>query len=113
MSAVNGKQTLNENIADLAGLDAAYDAYRATFGGLEAPVWNGFSGDQQFFLGFAQSWAVKRTDASLRQQLLTDVHAPEEFRPATVRNHDAWYAAFDVKLGDKLYLAPADRVHIW
>ncbi len=111
--SVNGKQTLNENIADLAGLDAAYDAYRAAFGGQEAPVWNGLSGDQQFFLGFAQSWAIKSTEASLRQQLLTDVHAPAEFRPATVRNHHAWYPAFDVKPGAKLYLAPDDRVRIW
>jgi putative endopeptidase len=111
--SVNGKQTLAEDIADLAGLDAAFDAYRATFGGREAPVWNDLSGDQQFFLGFAQSWAIKSTEASLRQQLLTDVHAPAEFRPATVRNHDAWYAAFDVKPGDKLYLAPDDRVRIW
>jgi endothelin-converting enzyme/putative endopeptidase len=111
--SVNGKQTLNENIADLAGLDAAYDAYRAAFGGREAPVWNEFSGDQQFFLGFAQVWAVKSTEASLRQQLLTDVHSPAEFRPATVKNHDAWYPAFDVKPGDKLYLAPDKRVRIW
>lgn len=111
--SVNGKQTLNENIGDLAGLDAAYDANRAAFGGQEAPASNGLSGDRQFFLGFAQVWAVKSTEASLRQQLLTDVHSPAEFRPATVRNHDAWYTAFDVKPGDRLYLAPDDRVHIW
>ena len=111
--SVNGKQTLTENIADLAGLAAAYDAYRTTFGGREAPVWNGFSGDQQFFLGFAQVWAIKSTEASLRQQVLTDSHSPGEFRTATVRNHDAWYPAFDVKPGDKLFLAPDDRVRIW
>jgi predicted metalloendopeptidase len=111
--SVNGKQTVGENIGDLAGLSAAYDAYRATFGEREAPAWKGFTGDQQFFLGFAQLWATKRTEASIRQQLLSDAHPPEEFRVATVRNHDAWYAAFDVKPGDKLYLAPANRVRIW
>jgi putative endopeptidase len=111
--SVNGNQTLNENIADLTGLDAAYDAYRAALEGREAPVWNSFSGDQQFFLGFAQVWAAKRTEASLRQQVLTDIHSPEEFRTATVRNHDAWYPAFGVKPGDKLFLALGDRVRIW
>jgi putative endopeptidase len=111
--AVNGKQTLNENIADLAGLTAAYDAYRASLAGKAAPIENGFTGDQQFFLGFAQAWVSKSSEAGLREQMMTDTHSPDEFRPATVRNLDAWYAAFDVKPGDKLYLAPADRVHIW
>jgi putative endopeptidase len=111
--AVNGKQTLNENIADLAGLAAAYDAYRAFLASKAAPVQNEFTGDQQFFLGFAQYWISKSSGAFLREQLMTDDHSPDEFRPATVRNLDAWYAAFDVKPGDKLYLAPADRVHIW
>jgi endothelin-converting enzyme/putative endopeptidase len=113
--AVNGKQTLAENIADLVGLAAAYDAYRASLAGKAAPAQNDFSGDQQFFLAYAQKagWASKQSEASLRQQLLTDVHPPSEFRVDTVRNLDAWYAAFDVKPGNKLYLAPADRVHIW
>jgi putative endopeptidase len=111
--AVNGKQTLNENIADLAGISAAYDAYRASLAGKAAPVENGFTGDQQFFLGFAQSWASKSSEAFLREQMMTDDHSPDQFRPVTVRNLDAWYAAFDVEPGDKLYLAPADRVHIW
>jgi putative endopeptidase len=111
--AVNGKQTLDENIADLGGISAAYDAYRATLVGKAAPVQNGLSGDQQFFLGFAQMWASKSSEAFLREQMMTDTHAPDEFRPATVRNLDAWYAAFDVKPGDKLYLIPADRVRIW
>src|ERR1700684_4483626 len=71
------------------------------------------SGDQQFFLGFAQQWASKSSEAFLREQMMTDTHSPDQFRPVTVRNLDAWYAAFDVKPGDKLYLAPADRVHIW
>jgi putative endopeptidase len=111
--AVNGKQTLDENIADLGGTSAAFDAYRASLAGKAAPVQNGFSGDQQFFLGFAQSRASKATEASLREQMMTDDHSPGEFRVDTVRNLDAWYAAFDVKPGDKLYLAPADRVRIW
>jgi putative endopeptidase len=111
--AVNGKQTLNENIADLGGISAAYDAYGASLAGRAAPVQNGFTGDQQFFLSFAQEWASKSSEAFLREQMMTDTHSPDQFRPVTVRNLDAWYAAFDVKPGDKLYLAPADRVHIW
>jgi len=110
---VNGKQTLNENIADLAGLTAAYDAYRASLAGKAAPVQNGFSGDQQFFLSFAQTWISKSSEAFLREQMMTDTHSPDQFRPVTVRNLDAWYTAFDVKPGDKLYVAPADRVRIW
>jgi putative endopeptidase len=111
--AVNGKQTLDENIADLGGLSAAYDAYRASLAGKAAPVQSGLSGDQQFFLGFAQSRASKSTEGSLREQVMTDDHSPGEFRLDTVRNLDAWYAAFDVKPGDKLYLSPENRVHIW
>jgi putative endopeptidase len=111
--AVNGKQTLAENIADLAGLVAAYDAYHASFTGEPASVQSGFTGDQQFFLSFAQSWASKSSDAFLREQVMTDTHAPERFRVATVRNLDAWYAAFDVRPREELYLAPADRVRIW
>jgi putative endopeptidase len=111
--AVNGNQTLNEDIADLGGISAAYDAYRASLAGRAAPVQNGFSGDQQFFLSFAQEWASKSSEAFLREQLMTDTHSPDQFRPVTVRNLDAWYAAFDVQSGDKLHLAPADRVRIW
>jgi len=111
--ALNGKQTLDENIADLGGLSAAYDAYSASLGGKAAPVQNGLSGDQQFFLSFAQNWASKSSKAFLREQVMTDDHSPDQFRPVTVRNLDAWYAAFDVQPGEKLYLAPPDRVHIW
>jgi putative endopeptidase len=111
--ALNGKQTLNENIADLGGLAAAYDAYRASLAGKTAPIVNGLTGDQQFFLGFAQSRLFKSTEASLRQQVMTDTHSPNEFRVDTVRNLDAWYAAFDVKPRENLCLAPADRVRIW
>ncbi len=111
--ALNGKQTLGENIADVAGIAAAYDGYRASLSGKTAPVEDGFSGDQQFFLAFAQNWGEKTREAALRQQIMTDGHAPGEYRAATVRNIDAWYAAFDVKAGEKLYLAPAERVRIW
>lgn len=110
---LNGKQNLVENIADLAGLAATYDAYRASLGGKAPPVQNGFSGDQQFFIAFAQFWASKSTESFLREQVMTDVHAPDEYKVDTVRNLDTWYAAFKVQPGDKLYLAPADRVRIW
>ena len=111
--AINGKQTLAENIADVAGIAAAYDGYRASLGGKEAPLQGGFSGDQQFFIAFAQNWASKTRDASLRQQVMTDPHSPGEYRAATVRNIDGWYGAFDIQAGQKLYLAPGDRVRIW
>jgi endothelin-converting enzyme/putative endopeptidase len=111
--AVNGKQTLAENIADVAGIAAAYDGYRASLGGREAPEQGGFSGDQQFFIAFAQNWGSKAREASLRQQVLTDPHSPGEYRAATVRNIDAWYAGFNVQAGDKLYLTPEERVRIW
>lgn len=111
--SLKGKQLLNENIADLSGLAAAYDAFHASLAGKDAPVVNGLSGDQQFFLAFAQSNASKSNEAVLRQQVMTDVHSPDEFRADTVRNLDAWYPAFGVKPGEKLYLAPGDRVRIW
>jgi putative endopeptidase len=111
--AVNGKQTLDEDIADLGGISAAYDAYHASLAGRAAPVQNGLTGDQQFFLSFAQEWASKSSDAFLREQVMTDTHSPDQFRPVTVRNLDAWYAAFEVQPGDKLHLAPAGRVRIW
>lgn len=111
--AVNGTLTLSENIADVAGLAAAYDAYRASLGGRPAPVVAGLTGDQQFFVSFAQSWRAKLRDPLLRQQILGDGHAPNEYRADTVRNLDAWYAAFDVKPGQKLYLPPAERARVW
>jgi len=111
--ALNGKQTLAENIADVAGVAAAYDGYHASLEGKPAPVQDGFSGDQQFFIAFAQNWGEKTRDAALRQQVATDPHSPGKYRAATVRNIDAWYTAFDVQPGEKLYLAPSDRVQIW
>ena len=110
---VNGKQTLGENIADVAGIAASLDGYHASLGGKQAPEQDGFSGDQQFFIAFAQNWGSKTREATLRQLVLTDPHAPGQYRALTVRNIDTWYSAFDVKPGDKLYLAPADRVRIW
>jgi predicted metalloendopeptidase len=111
--AVNGRQTLRENIADLAGLSAALDAYHLSLAGKTAPVVEGLSGDQQFFLSYAQGWRTKEREAALRRQIITDGHAPAEYRGDTVRNIDAWYAAFAVKPGEALYLAPGDRVRVW
>jgi endothelin-converting enzyme/putative endopeptidase len=111
--AVNGKQTLAENIADVAGISAAYDGYRSSLGGKTPPPQNGFSADQQFFIAFGQNWGAKVRDAALRQQVATDPHAPAQYRADTVRNIDAWYSAFDVKQGQTLYLTPEVRVRIW
>ena len=111
-SKVNGELTLGENIADLAGLTIAYDAYRMSLGGKEAPVIDGYTGDQRFFLGFGQVWRSKYRDAALQQQLTTDPHTPGHFRPNVVRNFDQWYAAFGVEDGD-LYLPPEKRIKIW
>jgi putative endopeptidase len=111
--SLNGKQTLGENIADVAGISAAYDGYRATLSGKTAPPPDGLSGDQQFFIAFGQNWGSKTREAALRQEVMTDPHAPGEYRAATVRNIDGWYAAFNVQPGEKLYLAAPDRVRIW
>jgi predicted metalloendopeptidase len=110
---VNGALTLAENIADVAGLAAAYDAYRLALGGAPAAPWQGLSGDQQFFLSFAQSWRQKIREPALRQRILTDGHAPDEYRADTVRNLDPWYDAFAVRPGQKLYLLPGERVRTW
>ncbi len=110
---VNGKQTSAENIADVAGLSAAFDAYRMSLGGKEAPPLAGMTGDQQFFLSFAQTWRMKFREPALRQRVLTDAHAPAEYRGDTVRNIDAWYAAFDVQPGQRLFLGPAERVRVY
>jgi endothelin-converting enzyme/putative endopeptidase len=109
--SINGKQTLGENIADVAGLSAAYDGYKAS--GQVAPAVDGYSSDQQFFIAFGQNWGEKLREAALRQQVMTDEHSPGEYRAATVRNIDAWYSAFDPKPGETLYLAPNERVRIW
>jgi endothelin-converting enzyme/putative endopeptidase len=111
--ALNGRQTLAENIADVAGIAAAYDAYRASLNGKTPPTQDKFSGDQQFFIAYAQSWGSKERPAALRQQVMTDTHSPAEYRADTVRNITSWYSAFDVKQGEKLYLPEDRRVVIW
>jgi predicted metalloendopeptidase len=111
--AINGRQTLSENIADVAGLAAAYDAYRLRLGSKDLPAVGGFTADQQFFIGFAQSWRQKYRDPMLRRIVLTDGHAPSMYRAQTVRNLDQWYAAFSVPSNAALYLAPAERVRVW
>jgi|SoiMethySBSTD1v2_1073268.scaffolds.fasta_scaffold03527_10 putative endopeptidase len=112
---VNGKLTMGENIGDLGGLEMAYAAYRryvAQHG--EPPVRDGFTGDQRFFLAYGQAWRSKLREDALRQRLLSDPHSPPEQRVnGVVRNVDAWYQAFDIKPGDKLYLPPGQRVRIW
>ena len=111
--AVNGHQTLSENIADVAGLLAAYDAYRLSLHGKPDVVKAGLTGDQRFMISFAQSWRSRTRDAAMRRQIATDGHAPAQYRALTVRNLDAWYDAFSVHPPQKLYLAPPDRVHVW
>ena len=111
---LKGDLTMGENIADLGGALVALDAYHNTLGGKPAPVIDGLTGDQRFFLSYAQSWRHKATDDSVRQQIVSNPHAPVQYRVnGVVRNMDAWYDAFRVKEGDALYLAPEQRVRIW
>ena len=110
---IKGGLTLGENMADLAGLAVARDAYIKSLGGRPSPVIHGLTGDQRFYLGYAQVWRGKFREPALRSQVISNEHSPGPFRTMEVRNVDAWYAAFDVKPGDKMYLAPADRVHVW
>ena len=110
---INGHLTLGENIGDLAGLSLALDAYHTSLLGRPAPVLAGFTGDQRFFMAYAQVYRTLQRDGFLRQQLATDPHLPGEWRAAEVRNIDAWYAAFDVKPGARMYLPPDQRVKVW
>jgi putative endopeptidase len=110
---VNGHLTLSENIADVAGISAAYDGYHSAYGDKSATLLQGFTGDQRFFLSFAQVWRGKMRPELMRVLLRTDGHAPVEYRADTVRNIDGWYQAFNIEPGHKLYLAPADRVRVW
>ena len=113
-TCVNGKLTMGENIGDLGGLEMAYTAYTLSLKGRPAPVIDGFTGDQRFFLSHAQIWRVAIRDDALRNQILTDPHAPAAARGSIPeRNMDAWYAAFGVKEGDKAYIPPDQRVRIW
>lgn len=111
--ALNGELVLGENIADLAGLSAAFDAYHAALNGKPDVAIQGMTGDQAFFLSYGQKWRNKSREAALRQQVLTDGHAPAQWRSLTVRNIDGWYGAFGVQPGQTLYLAPKDRVRVW
>ena len=112
---IKGRLTLGENLADLGGLETAYAAYRryvARHG--EPPVIDGFTGDQRFFIAFAQAWQGKAREGAERQRLLSDPHSPDKYRvDGIVRNFDPWYKAFNVQPGDKLYLPPEQRVHVW
>jgi len=110
---VKGAFTLGENIGDLAGLTVAYDAYKHTLDGKDAPVLDGTTGDQRFYLGWAQVWRRNYREANLRQRLITDPHSPSEQRTWVVRNLDPWYSAYQVQPGQKLYLAPEQRVRMW
>jgi len=110
---VNGQQTLSENIADLGGLLAAHDAYQREVRGRPDSMTEGFAGEQRFFVSYAQNWREKYREPALRRVVLTDGHAPDEYRASTVRNIDGWYEAFDIQAGQPLYLAPADRVRVW
>jgi len=113
-TCVNGKLTMGENIGDLGGLEMAYAAYKVSLKGKEAPVLGGLTGDQRFFLAHTQLWRELMRDDALRNQILTNPHAPAAARGSIPeRNIDAWYTAFGVKPGDKAYLPPDQRVHIW
>jgi putative endopeptidase len=110
---INGRLALGENIADLAGMLVAYDAYKLSLAGKQAPVLEGFSGDQRFFLSHAQIWRQKYRENAMRQQLVTGPHSPGTFRPYVSRNLDPWYQAFGVQPGQPMYLAPEQRVRVW
>ena len=112
---INGKLTLGENIADVAGLVIAYKAYHIALGGKPAPVLDGYTGDQRFYIAYSQSWRQHDRDGIKRARLLSNPHSPEDYRVnGVVRNDDGWYASFpDIKKGDKYYLPPEQRVHLW
>ena len=111
---VNGEYTLGENIGDLGGITIGLLAYKMSLNGTEPPVIDGFTGEQRVFLGFAQVWRNKYRDDALRNLIQTNSHAPSMYRSnGAVRNVPEWYQAFDVQEGDKLYLAPEERVKIW
>jgi putative endopeptidase len=111
---VIGRNTLGEDMADLAGINIALKAYHLSLNGKPAPVIDGYTGDQRFFLSYGQIWQSKYRDNALRTQVLSNEHAPAQFRViSATRNVDAWYDAFGAKPGDKYYLPPDQRVHLW
>ncbi|HEX2802725.1 MAG TPA: M13 family metallopeptidase [Sphingomicrobium sp.] len=111
---INGEFTMGENIGDMSGLEVAYDAYKMSLGGRQAPVVDGLTGDQRFFLAFAQAWRSKQRDDSIKTQVASDPHSPARYRIiGPLRNLDAWYAAFGIGADSKFYIAPDQRVRIW
>ena len=113
-TCVNGRLTLGENIGDLGGISLAYRAYKMSLKGKKAPVIGGFTGDQRFFMAYAQVWREVSREARLRQLLLTDPHSPPRYRVnGIVPNINEWYKAFNVQPGDKMYLPPEQRIRIW
>jgi putative endopeptidase len=111
---VNGANTVGENIGDLGGLNMAHEAYRISLRGQPAPVIDGLSGDQRFFLAYAQIWREKYREGALREMVMSNEHSPSKFRVnGPLPNIDDWYSAFNVQPGDKLYIKPGDRVRIW
>jgi predicted metalloendopeptidase len=113
-TCVNGALTMGENLGDLGGLSMAYTAYQLSLGGKPAPVIDGLTGDQRFFLAFGQIWKSKYREQALVNLIKTNPHSPGQYRAnGPVRNFDAWYDAFDVQAGDALYLKPEDRVRVW
>ena len=112
-TCVNGNRVLSESISDLAGLLVAHDAYIQSLKGKPDAVIRGLSGEQRFFLAFAQRWRKIQSEAALRKQLATDTHPPGEYRSDSVRSLDAWYGAYGVVPENRLYLKPGDRVRIW
>ena len=111
---INGELTMGENIGDMSGLQVSYDAYKMSLGGKEAPVVDGLTGDQRFFLAFAQAWRGKQRDDAIKTQVASDPHSPRRYRViGPLRNLDAWYDAFQIEPGSKFYIAPEKRVRIW
>jgi putative endopeptidase len=111
---INGEFTMGENIGDLSGLEVAYDAYKMALGGREAPVIDGLTGDQRFFLAFAQAWRGEQRPESIKTQVASDPHSPRRFRViGPLRNLDAWYQAFNVGPDSQFYIPPEQRVRIW
>jgi putative endopeptidase len=111
---INGELTMGENIGDMSGLQVAYDAYHMSLGGKEAPVIDGLTGDQRFFLAFAQAWRGKQRDDAIKTQVASDPHSPRRYRIiGPLRNLDAWYAAFNIGPDSKFYIPPEKRVHLW
>ena len=111
---INGDLTMGENIGDMSGLEVAYEAYKMSLGGKPAPVIDGLTGDQRFFLAYAQAWRGEQRDDAIKTQVASDPHSPRRYRIiGPLRNLDAWYSAFDIGPDSKFYIAPEKRVRIW